>query len=168
MKRTAIDNLAQLKSLLSNLDSREYTAKNDVLSGSSIGEHIRHILEFYVLLISGAKEGVICYDKRERNVSLETDLAVSISLLNTLIDEVSCIDDTAFIVVKADYSRVGQAEKEIASSVSRELAYCIEHSIHHQALIKAVLIMRGLIHLIQEDFGLAYSTIRYRNESCAQ
>ena len=99
-----------------------------------------HYTKLYEL-ISGAKEGVICYDKRERNVSLETDLAVSISLLNTLIDEVSCIDDTAFIVVKADYSRVGQAEKEIASSVSRELAYCIEHSIHHQALIKAVLIM---------------------------
>ncbi|MCA1746680.1 MAG: hypothetical protein LC655_03220, partial [Bacteroidales bacterium] len=65
-------------------------------------------------------------------------------------------------------SSEGNSQKMISSSVGRELAYCIEHSIHHQAIIKAGLIDLNCTELVSSEFGVAYSTIRYRNDSCAQ
>jgi uncharacterized damage-inducible protein DinB len=65
-------------------------------------------------------------------------------------------------MLEADYTIDGSTTNTVNSSVGRELAYCIEHSIHHQALIKAGLFATGLPDLIDKDFGVAYSTIRYR------
>ena len=70
--------------------------------------------------------------------------------------------------LEADYSIDGKSMNTVNSTVGRELAYCIEHSIHHQALIKAGLIGSGLKDLTDKDFGVAYSTIRYRNSSDAK
>ena len=48
------------------------------------------------------------------------------------------------------------------SSFERELLYCLDHAIHHQALIKIGLKELHLSHLVSPDFGVAYSTLRYR------
>jgi uncharacterized damage-inducible protein DinB len=155
MKTIAQENLEQLRDLLLVISKENYNKKPDVLSGASIGQHIRHILEFYLLLISGSFEGRICYDKRERNLELE-------------IKGIYLIEENEPLQVEGDFTSSGEQENIIKSSVARELAYCIEHSIHHQALIKAGLIALELKDLTNEHFGVAYSTIRYRNNSCAQ
>jgi len=67
----------------------------------------------------------------------------------------------------ADYTVDGTSGNNIPSTTGRELAYCIEHSIHHQAIIKAGLISMGLNKLTDDHFGVAYSTIRYRINSYA-
>ncbi len=52
------------------------------------------------------------------------------------------------------------------SSYQRELLYNLEHSIHHQALIKVALL--EIQHdLVDENFGVAQSTIEYRKK-CVQ
>ena len=57
-------------------------------------------------------------------------------------------------------------ELNIDSNYFRELLYNLEHCIHHQALIKVAVLQ--LEHLqIDADFGVARSTIEYRNQ-CAQ
>lgn len=168
MKKVAKENLLQIRDLLSMICQEDYTAKPEILSGASIGQHVRHILEFYLLLVSGSFSGTISYDKRERNVKLEAlpDYAVqTIDRLLKGLDTLELVDPVKLI---ADYSEVGSSENLINSSVGRELAYCIEHSIHHQALIKAALISLGSENLTNEQFGVAYSTIRYRKDSCAQ
>ena len=168
MKTVAKENLKQLEDLLAKINREEYTRKPDVLSGATIGQHIRHILEFYLLLVSGSFTGVISYDKRERNMRIESDPASAISVIDRLIAGIETLNDANPVKFEADYSSSGNAGNLIISSVGRELAYCIEHSIHHQALIKAGLIDLGLHDLTDEYFGVAYSTIRYRNSACAQ
>ncbi len=168
MKTVAIENLMQLKELLKVISKDDYNQKPDVLFGASLGQHIRHILEFYLLLISGSFEGKISYDKRQRNLELETNPERALELIQKLLNGIDLINIYEIIKLEADYTTSGQKDNLIKSSVGRELAYCIEHSIHHQALIKAGLIALGLNNLIREDFGVAYSTIRYRNDSCAQ
>lgn len=168
MKTTAKENLIQLKELLEQISASDYNNKPEVLFGASIGQHIRHILEFYLLLISGSFEGKISYDKRQRNLELETNPEKALELIQKLMNGVDLINLYEIIELEADYTTNGQKDNLIKSSVGRELAYCIEHSIHHQALIKAGLIALGLNNLISADFGVAYSTIRYRNNSCAQ
>ncbi|MDA3954274.1 MAG: hypothetical protein PF485_11550 [Bacteroidales bacterium] len=168
MKTIAQENLEQLRDLLLVISKENYNKKPDVLSGASIGQHIRHILEFYLLLISGSFEGRICYDKRERNLELETNPKIALEAINKIIKGIYLIEENEPLQVEGDFTSSGEQENIIKSSVARELAYCIEHSIHHQALIKAGLIALELKDLTNEHFGVAYSTIRYRNNSCAQ
>ena len=164
MKETAKDNLLQLRSLLEILGEAEYTTKHNILSGATIGQHMRHILEFYMLLVSGSFEGTISYDKRERNQKIETSLSFTVDTINLLIPALSLLKEKDPVQLEADYTEDGSSGNIVQSSIGRELAYCIEHSIHHQALIKAGLIAAGLAHTVDINFGVAYSTIRYREE----
>jgi hypothetical protein len=52
----------------------------------------------------------------------------------------------------------------VNTSFERELVYCLDHAIHHQALIKIGLKEQELSHLVSQDFGVAYSTLRYRKQ----
>lgn len=168
MKTVAKENLLQIRELLDSISEENYTAKPEVLSGASIGQHVRHILEFYLLLISGSFSGTINYDKRERDIRIENNLEFAKQTIDRLIKGVDTLDNNIAVKLEADYTTGGNAQNLINSSVGRELAYCIEHSIHHQALIKAGLIALGLGDITNEYFGVAYSTIRYRKDQCAQ
>jgi uncharacterized damage-inducible protein DinB len=168
MKTTAKENLKQLEDLISTIGTGNYNKESSVLSGATIGQHIRHILEFYLLLVSGSFTGTISYDKRERDLRIETDPAFAANTIRRLLTGIDMLEETQSVRFDADYSFRGTSQNTISSSVGRELAYCIEHSIHHQAIIKAGLIELGLGSIVNENFGVAYSTIRYRNDSCAQ
>jgi uncharacterized damage-inducible protein DinB len=164
MKETAKNNLLQLRSLLEILDETQYTNEHEILSGATIGQHIRHILEFYLLLVSGSFTGIISYDKRERNPKIENSLSFAVDTINLLIPALSLLKEKDPVELEADYTEDGSSGNIVQSSVGRELAYSIEHSIHHQALIKTGLIAAGLFHTIGDNFGVAYSTIRYREK----
>ncbi|MGQ1948370.1 DinB family protein [Geofilum sp. OHC36d9] len=168
MIETAKHNLNQLRILLEKLNSDDYSARPEVLSGASIGEHYRHILEFYLLLVSGSFTGVISYDRRERDGRIAQNTHFAIETINRIIAGINTLDLNSRILMEVEASTDEIMDNRIFTSVGRELAYCIEHSIHHQAIIKIGLIATGRIQLVDEQFGVAYSTIRYRNNSCAQ
>ncbi len=167
MKTAAKENLLQLKDFLQGLSKEDYFRKSEILSGSALGQHIRHILEFYLLLISGSLSGTISYDKRKRDIRIESDPEFALETIDRLIKGVDILNESDPVKLEADYTVDGTAGNTIPSSIGRELAYCIEHSIHHQAIIKAGLIAMGLNNLTDEQFGVAYSTIRYRKKSYA-
>ena len=168
MKEVAKENLMQLKDLLVSINDNDYIRQPEVLSGASIGQHIRHILEFYLLLISGSQSGTINYDSRKRDARIEAETKFAIATIDGLFTAIDNIDESVNVQFEANYSRDESNSNLINSSVGRELAYCIEHSIHHQAIIKAGLIAFDLTKLIDEHFGVAYSTLRYRESICAQ
>lgn len=168
MKSIAKENLLQLKELLQVMKKEDFNRKTEILSGSSIGQHIRHILEFYLLLVSGSFSGTISYDKRQRDKRIEEEPRFAIEAINRLITGIDTLDENQLVKFEGDFTADGSADHFVHSSVGRELVYCIEHSIHHQAIIKAGLIAMGLSTLTNENFGVAYSTIRYRKDECAQ
>ena len=162
MKTTAKENLLQLKSLLNTISESDYIQKTEALSDATIGQHIRHILEFYLLLVSGSFLGTICYDKRERDLRIENKLSFAMETIDMLIPAIDTIREDDSVILEVDYTIDGKSGNTINTTTGRELAYCIEHSIHHQAIIKAGLITMGLSALTDKHFGVAYSTIRYR------
>lgn len=168
MKNVAKENLEQLHDLLLKMPLKAYTAKPAVLYGASVGQHIRHILEFYLLMISGSIEGVISYDKRKRDLRIEIETEYAMAVVNKIIKSIDLLSEEDPVMFEGDFTANFSDSRSIKSSVGRELAYCIEHSIHHQALIKAGLIGMNMVELTDEYFGVAYSTIRYRDKSCAQ
>jgi hypothetical protein len=168
MKQPAKKNLEQIKLLLNSIENKDYTRKSEILSGSTIGQHVRHILEFYLLLISGTFSGTISYDKRERDIRIETDTKIARDIVEKLLKGIDTLDVKQPLIFEGDFTVEGASQTKIQSSAGRELVYCVEHSIHHQAIIKAGLISMGLSNLADGQFGVAYSTIRYRDQKCVQ
>jgi len=150
----------QLRTIIEQLSEDEFSEKLELLNFSSIGQHVRHVLEFYMCLSKGIKTREVDYDKRIRNLLIENDPKYAIGVLEELskvfccedIEETSLTNTTEFngVVVKAN------------SSVSRELIYLIEHSIHHYAII-GIALRNHIIHVdIPHNFGVAYSTSQHR------
>jgi hypothetical protein len=161
------ENLEEIKALISSLEKEQYHYKSQLLSDSSIGQHIRHILEFYLSIFKGLNQGVVNYDNRERDLNLETNPVFAISCIDRLCKDIQELHPQQEILLTGNFYAEGETLKAIKTSIERELAYCLEHSIHHQALIKIGLIEQKIDHLINESFGVAASTIRHKQQ-CAQ
>ena len=76
--QSAVELSNQLCSLLTQLSEEQYQAPLDLFNGSSIGQHTRHIIEFYQCLNASFQQEVsVCYEERKRNLAIECDLKES-------------------------------------------------------------------------------------------
>ncbi|WP_163377581.1 DinB family protein [Cyclobacterium sp. SYSU L10401] len=157
------ENLKSISALLKSLNEDQYQYPSTYLSGATIGQHIRHIIEFYTCLTNACIENTpVNYDARKRDTLLERNPLQAIKAIDRIIDYLESQKILGNTALLANYT-VGESEIcSIPSSFQRELAYCLEHSIHHQALIKIGLLEQGLPELICPDFGVAPSTIKFR------
>ena len=67
LQRTNLDVLLQLKDLLKIISPAAYSDPLPLLHGSSVGQHVRHTLEFYQCLFEQAPHGFVDYDARKRD-----------------------------------------------------------------------------------------------------
>jgi uncharacterized damage-inducible protein DinB len=154
------DTFLQLRTIIDQLSEDEFSEKLELLNFSSIGQHVRHVLEFYVCLSQGIESGMVDYDKRVRNLSIETDPYYAMVILDKLSHIFCCdeIEDTE-LTNSIEYNGV---TLDANSSVSRELIYLIEHSIHHYAIIGIALRSYFSHVIIPQNFGVAYSTTKHK------
>lgn len=163
MKIYCIQNLSQIKKLVSNMEKEDFVSKLEILSGSSIGQHLRHILELYQCLLDGSLTNEVTYDNRKRNLNLESDPAFALSTIEEISEKIFNLNSDRCLSLIGSFSASSEKKLTIQTSLYRELAYNLEHSIHHQALIKIGLSALGLSHLVDEDFGVAPATIKFKN-----
>ena len=156
--------LSQLSEVLSNLTTENYTMPLEIFSGASIGQHTRHILEFYMCLISNSEADVINYDLRKRDTNLEQNLEFCIST----IDQIKCdLDNLTSERELSLEAMQGGTNVSVKTTFNREVLYAVEHTVHHMAIIKMGVLLNYPKIKIPENFGVAESTIRYKN-TCAQ
>lgn len=167
MRTFCTENLSEIKLLCERITPKDYSKSLEILSGSSLGQHIRHIVELYQAVKKSGISGEINYDNRERNPVIETSPQAAAIEIQHLLDFLEDIQQDKSLILSGDFSKDSYTSLRINTSLFRELAYNLEHSIHHQALIKIGLIHLGLLHLIDADFGLAPATIRYRKSQQA-
>lgn len=152
--------LDDLAVLLLTVSGETYVARPLPGVSGSVGEHVRHILDHVAALVGLGAGAVLTYDHRERGTSVESDpgmaLRAILRLKAAIADRLSMEPDTPVAVI----ARVSPAGDPVAawSSVARELAFVISHTIHHQALIAALLAIQG--HGVPDRFGYAPSTPR--------
>lgn len=154
----------QLSESLRQLSDAEYTQPSSILFNATIGQHIRHIIELFICLEQGYDEGVVNYEKRKRDYRIETERHFAISLLKDIYDKLDK-PNKSMILEAEDYTDTMETAA-IPSNYYRELAYNLEHTIHHMALVRVGIKEVSSVQL-PEEFGVAYSTIKYRQQ-CAQ
>lgn len=157
--------LTQLKNLVSNLSVGNFTQKSDLLYGASIGEHFRHIIEFYRCCLFFRKGDVVNYDLRPRDKILEKDPSAGVKAVDELLIHLQSLSDPEKIDLNLQLECI-VGTNGISTNLDRELAFCLDHCIHHQSIIKIGLKANKLEHLVDKNFGVAFSTQTYR-EKCA-
>ena len=155
------NNLNELIDLLQQLSNSEYSEPCLQLSNASIGDHTRHIIELFQCLINQYESGVVNYDKRERNILIQTDTDFAIEQIVSIQNKLD--KENKILVLQ---QKIESYELRTESNYYRELLYNFEHCIHHQALIKVAVLQYATL-TIKENFGVARSTIEYRNQ-CVQ
>jgi hypothetical protein len=150
--------------VLSGLSNAEYGRSLSILSNASVGQHTRHIIEFFQTLNNGYESGIINYDKRERNSLLETNRDLAQQELSVILDGIFKVDKE--IILMGSYSNEMLGEAEVKSTYYRELVYNLEHAIHHMAIIK-IGIHQSTDILVPADFGVAPATIQFKNKISA-
>jgi hypothetical protein len=163
-----IENLTEIELFLKKISQEVYVYPSKMLSGATIGQHMRHLLEFYVTAIQGLENKTFSYDDRKRTPAWENSKQEALSALSLLLDRLNGLDQNHNPNLNLECGFGGEERVCLESNFFRELAYCLEHSIHHQALIKVSLLEAGQAHLISGSFGVAPSTLKHHSTLAAQ
>lgn len=157
---------SQLVELLSSMSEQEYTQALPICKGSTIGMHVRHIVELYQCLLRDLPSAIVDYDNRARNQLLQNSIAYATTAFEQIEQQLELLPhDAPLSVLDRETPAVTGAYALAVSSLQRELLYNQEHCIHHMAII-GMCVRAAFPHIpIDEDFGKAYATIRYE-KSC--
>ena len=146
--------IQQMTHLLNQLNNEMYAQPLDIFKGSSIGQHFRHILDFYLCLIKGIQEGMVDYARRDRNPLVESD----VNFTKSVFEEVE-----QPLQVLGDFSDKEVTRPYLLSSIGRELMYAYDHAVHHLAMIKIGIAVAAPDLVIDQNIGVAPSTIKHRS-----
>jgi len=157
LKDTILQLFLQLEEVLGQLSDEQYNTRIASLSGATIGQHYRHVIECYQELLKGYELGYVNYDRRKRDLRLETNRRLVLRQMALTGDSLE-MPERQLVLVEA----LGEnTHMEVPSSYYRELIHNLDHTIHHMALIRIGIEATAAIR-VPEKFGVAWSTIKYR------
>ncbi len=156
--------LNQVEMVVNQIKDEDYTKPVDVFNNSTIGQHVRHTLEFFECLMAGYEKGIVSYDKRNHDKSIEVDRTLALLTLQKAKSFMAMCNMNKPLQLEVDYNVEGQDEIVVSSNMAREVIYNIEHAIHHMAIIKIGLQVLCPYVELPFGFGVAISTLRYRKD----
>jgi hypothetical protein len=156
-----INILEQLKESLILMPTDAFVETRPLLEGSSLGMHIRHVIEFYECLINGLPHKVVNYDSRVRNLELQSNKDFAINCITAIQLRLEDVVTDVPLILQA--GKINDDDFiEMPSSYLRELYYMLEHCTHHMALIKMVIMQYWPNVQLPANYGVAQSTIKYK------
>lgn len=161
--------LGQGITLLESITDEQFTTPVAPAFNASLGAHYRHSLDHFTSFFSGMEEGQIDYDRRTRDVVLESDRFAALNKTRELKERVEALssddlEDRTLVASKVRYS--DGAAQSVEATVARELMYVITHAMHHYALIR---VMGNLLEVrVPAEFGYAPSTIDHEKKQARE
>jgi len=152
----------QLSDLVNQLSQEEFTMPIQTLSGATLGQHVRHTIEFFQCLEQGMGDGYVCYDKRKHDQSIETDMRRASQAMSELLHSWQNFPEDKELKLEVSYDPHSDEGEIVRSTLLRELVYTIEHAVHHMALLKIGVLEAAPKVKLPHGFGVAVSTVRYR------
>ncbi len=153
--------LEDLHALVAGLEAEVYRA--DAAGMSSVGRHVRHILDHLEALAS-AREGRVVYWRRTRGTAVETAPEAACAALlvaRDWVEQWAGSPDRELQVRDMTGPRRGEAEVTCASSLRRELLWVASHTVHHLATLRFLLREARAEATLGAEVDLAPSTRHY-------
>ncbi len=110
--------------------------------------------------ISGLESGQIDYINRHRDFEIQNNRKLAIERISQLTIDAVAPDRILNLIIETELKN---SEATINTTYYREIIYNTEHTIHHLALIKVALLEMN-IEIVNPDFGMAYSTLKYNQQ----
>ena len=154
--------------LLETLSDEDYTAPSSGPFDASVGEHYRHVLEHFTTLADSMAFGIVDYDARERDRSVERNRSYAIEQTLAILRRFESLPECVLgaqchVLYQLGYGEVHQLS--VSSSVAREIVFAVSHAVHHFALIRVLCAEHGV--MLDDSFGIAPSTLAYRRATHA-
>lgn len=153
-----LDLLHQMRTMIDRLDDVDYAMPAPGRTSGGIGGHVRHCLDHVSALVEGIGTGLCAYDRRQRGTAVETSRAAAIDAITDAMIELLHLDTPrldAELYVETQLDP-GGGMVITRSSVGREVAFLVSHTIHHNAIVNQLLQSRGV--RVAPRFGLAPAT----------
>ena len=166
----SLESLDQMIGFIRELSESEYQFIAKPWFDSSIGQHLRHIIDLYCALqvtrkIDDSDLPFIDYDIRRRGAPIETQKSIGLEELTELrswMSEISESDLDAAVLVSTEIALKSKQVQLCRSTFSRELCFASSHLVHHLAIMAAVAKMAG--KEVDPTLGLAPATATFVRE----
>lgn len=120
---------------------------------SSIGSHIRHILDFYDCIFNINSENGIDLTARSRNRDVETECIIARNYLNTIIEKLNSFElnmnDSVFV-----FDDLGLGKIKMPYTYGAIFSQANSHTVHHYAIINYIL---DALNISIEDSNFGYN-----------
>jgi hypothetical protein len=157
-------NLQRGIKLLNNISDDEYSNHSIPPYYSSIGCHMRHVLDVFSCIFIGLENNFIDFSVRERNECAEQQTSVGIEYFESIIHQLKTLKKEDFKTVIKVSDDMGLGNEIANYTIGSALMQAQSHAIHHYASIGYVIYQLG-IELPDADFGFNPTTpkVKMRN-----
>lgn len=155
---TLVRLLDELQTMIEGLSDERYAEIPEGRRSGSIGAHVRHSLDHVAAFLDGLVAGAMSYDRRLRGTLVEGSREAAINRLRELSSTLLDLDPQLLqrpLRLDVQLDAAG-SQCSVISTVGRELAYVISHTIHHNATMGVLLTDRCMP--LPDRFGMAAAT----------
>ena len=147
--------LDKTRFLLTTLEDTQLTDKSVAPYYSSIGSHIRHILDFYNCIVN-EKNNQVNLMSRDRNLEVERSCTKALEYLDALEEALNGMnsEEDRILVVTDD---LGSGVLNLRYTFGALMAQANSHTIHHYAIINYILEQLG-VSMEDSRFGFNPTT----------
>jgi len=147
-----IKNLQRGITLLHTISDEEYSNTTVAPYYSSIGGHMRHVLDVFDCIFAGLEKGEVNLTARKRNPLAETQTQYGIAYFEKIIQQLHTISDTDIDKKVRVIDDLGLGIYNANYTLSAALIQAHSHAIHHFASV-GYIISQLNIALPDADFG---------------
>lgn len=150
-------NLQRGIQLLKNISDAEYSNKTIAPYHSSIGNHIRHVLDVFSCLLNGLESKEVDFSIRERNERAENETSVGIEYFEFVIHQLQKIEEEDYNICIKVSDNLGLGNETANYTIAGVLMQAQSHTLHHYASIGYLIYQLG-IELPDAAFGFNPTT----------
>lgn len=157
-------NLERGIKLLNNITDSQYSDTSVAPYYSSIGNHMRHVLDVFSCIFKGIESKKIDFSDRERNELAQQLTSEGIAYFQHIIRQLKELDSNKFDLIVSVRDDLGCGFITANYTLGGALIQAHSHAIHHYASVGIIINQLG-IDLPDADFG--YNPTTPKNmESC--
>lgn len=161
--QSTLNTLFKTQEILTSLSDKELSDKSIPPYYSSIGSHVRHILDFYDCILNMDSKSHIDLTARSRNKDVENCCHNALQYLDSIILRLKSFDSNLDEIVTVT-DDLGLGKINMAYTLASALSQANSHTIHHYAIINYL--MSGLnISVGVSDFGYNPTTPKQQEVS---